>query len=66
MLRYKATIKDNYLAKTRSKTVLANNSLEAHKAALSTVNLAKEDIVRITDQDGTVVFNVDKGFLSKF
>jgi len=66
MFRYKAILKDNYLAKTRSKNVSATNSLEAHKIALNNVNLAKEDIVKIIDQDGTAVYTTNKGFIHKF
>lgn len=66
MFRYKAILKDNYLAKTRFKNVSATNSLEAHKIALNNVNLAKEDVVKIVDQDGTTVYTTNKGFIHKF
>jgi hypothetical protein len=63
MFKYKAVIKDNYLSKTRNKYVHAANSLDAHKFALYTVNLAKEDIIKILDEDGGTVYSVTKGFI---
>lgn len=66
MFRYKAVLKDLYLSKTRFKNVSASNSLEAHKLALSNVNLSKEDIVKILDQDGNIVYNINKGFIHKY
>ena len=65
MFKYKAIIKDNYLTKTRNKYVHAANSLDAHKFALNTVNLAKEDIVKILDEDGGTVYSNTKGFIYK-
>jgi len=66
MLKYKAVIKDLYLSKTRVRNVSAYDSLEAHKLALTSVNLAKEDIIKILDQDGNIVYNLKQGFLNKY
>jgi hypothetical protein len=65
MLKYRAYIKDKYLTKTRAVNVKACDALEAHKFALKTVHLEREDVLKIIDEDGTIVFNFAKGFLSK-
>ena len=63
---YKIIIKDNYINKTRTVNVNANNSLEAHKLGLRTVNLAKEDIFKIFNPDNEQVFNLNNGFTSVY
>lgn len=65
MFKYRAVIKDNHLAKARNKYINAANSLDAHKFALGSVNLAKEDIVKIMDEDDVMVYSSVTGFIHK-
>ena len=65
MFKYRAVIKDNHLAKARNKYINAANSLDAHKFALGSVNLAKEDIVKIMDEDDVMVYSYVTGFIHK-
>lgn len=66
MFKYRAVIKDKFLPKTRNKNVKAADSLLAHKTALETVHLEKEDIIKIMDEDGNIVYNINKGFIYKY
>jgi hypothetical protein len=66
MLKYRGVIKDLYLPSKRQVRVTANDVYEAHKACLKSVNLQKEDVVKIFDSDNTVVYSSQKGFLSKY
>jgi hypothetical protein len=66
MLKYRAIIKDLHLPNKRQVRVYANDSYEAHKLSLKSVNLYKEDIMKIFDSDNTLVFSSTKGFISKY
>jgi hypothetical protein len=63
---YRIIIKDNYINKTRTFNVNANDSFEAHKSGLRTVNLAKEDIYKIFNSDNEQVYNLNNGFTSVY
>jgi len=66
MFKYRCVIKDLYLPNKRDARVTAANAYEAHKKGLKTVNLAKEDILKIFDSDNVLVYSFKKGFISTY
>lgn len=65
-LKYRCIIKDLHLPNKREARVTAVNAYEAHKKGLKTVNLAKEDILKIFDSDNSLIYSFKKGFISAF
>jgi hypothetical protein len=65
-LDYKALITSEVTSKKRTHKVKAANTYEAHKLALKYVNLNYEEIDKIVDIDGTLVFSLEKGFIQPY
>jgi hypothetical protein len=64
MYRYKIVIKNLYLPKTRNVFITSRDVYAAHKQGLATVNLQREDILKIYDYDSKQVYSSTKGFIN--
>jgi len=61
--RYTASIKEVNGKKTKRIKVNANTADEAHKLALEQCNELTQDITKITDFEGNIVYTLDQGFV---
>ena len=62
--KYYALIKDKWLNKTKTVMVTTREGLrEAHKFVYYNYTTNKEDIVRIKDRHGNILFTLQKGFM---
>jgi hypothetical protein len=60
--KYTVQVKDVFSKKTKKHAIQANTAVDAHKNALSLCNDLTQDIYKITDYQGNIVYTLANGF----
>jgi len=60
--KYTVQVKDLFTKKIKKHVIDANTAVDAHKSALTFCNSNTQDIYKITDYQGNVVYTLANGF----